>query len=476
MQRRFPGMPDTHARGVSNRRWGIVTQTVLLATAIAAIAVLVAGIAAAPFVRGAAVAEATGALGRLADLTAAYVDRPNARMPRDRLLARPLERILREEGVTGFLVAPDSALPPGLSEQAFVRILNGESVSESGVGADGRRILLEGRPVPQGAVVLTQPVDVASAATGLFLTRIAAALGLGLLIAVGIAFLVARRLSRPLREAQGVAHRMAEGQRQERLEPRGPTEVADIADALNALNSALVVSEGRQREFLLSVSHELRTPLTAVRGYGEALADELLPSEEVPSVGTTIAAEASRLNRLVNDLLDLARMGAVDFRITTTDIDAREILDEAGRVWRDRCEREGVVLTVDDIPEPVGVRGDAMRIRQILDNLMENALRVSPQGSSIHMGLHQDPAISGGRYAVFEVRDSGPGLTEDDRTVAFEPGALHERYRGVRPVGTGLGLALVQRLASSMGGSATVTSSPGHGTSFWIRIPIDESS
>ena len=458
------------------KRLGIVTQTVLLASAIAAIAVLVAGVAAAPFVQGASVAEATGALGRLADLTSVYVDRRDARAPRDQPIPRPLERILREEDVTGYLVGPAGGVPPGASQELVDEVLAGNAVSARGQDSQGQAILIEGRPVTQGAVFLTQPVAVASETTGLFLTRIAAALGLGLLIAVGIAYLVARRLSRPLRDAQGVAHRMAEGQRQERLEPRGPAEVADIAEALNALNSALVVSEGRQREFLLSVSHELRTPLTAVKGYGEALADDLLPMQEVSSVGTTIAAEASRLNRLVNDLLDLARMGAVDFRIAATDIDAREILEEAGRVWRARCDREGVSLSVDDIDEPVSVRGDAMRIRQIIDNLMENALRVSPQGSSIHLALHEDPKIGGGAYAVFEVRDSGPGLTDEDRAVAFEPGALHERYRGVRPVGTGLGLALVDRLATSMGGSATVTSGAAGGTSFWIRIPVAESS
>jgi two-component system sensor histidine kinase BaeS len=118
------------------------------------------------------------------------------------------------------------------------------------------------------------------------------------------------------------------------------------------------------------------------------------------------------------------------------------------------------------------VHVDAMRLRQIIDNLMENALRVSPQGSQIHLAIHTDAAISDGSFAVIEVRDSGPGLSEDDLAVAFEPGALHERYRGVRPVGTGLGLALVDRLASRMGGAAAVTSSPGVGSSFWIRIPL----
>jgi len=470
MRRKFRVMADTANR----KRLGIVTQTVLLASAIAAIAVLVAGIAAAPFVQGAAVAEATGALGRLADLTSVYVDRRDARAPRDQPIPRPLERILREEDVTGYLIGPQGGRPPGVSQELVDEVIAGNAVSGRGDDDRGQALLIEGRPVTQGAVFLTQPVAVASETTGLFLTRIAAALGLGLLIAVGIAYLVARRLARPLRAAQGVAHRMAEGRREEHLSPTGPAEVADIAEALNALNAALVVSEGRQREFLLSVSHELRTPLTAVKGYGEALAEDVIAREELPAVGATIAGEASRLNRLVNDLLDLARMGAVHFHIDASDLDAREVLEEAEQVWRTRCDNEGVHFSVDELTEPVLVRADAMRIRQIIDNLMENALRVSPQGSAIHLALHTDPDIAGGSFGVFEVRDSGPGLSADDIGVAFEPGALHERYRGVRPVGTGLGLALVARLASNMGGSATVTSKAGEGTSFWVRIPLVE--
>jgi two-component system sensor histidine kinase BaeS len=237
------------------------------------------------------------------------------------------------------------------------------------------------------------------------------------------------------------------------------------------LNAALVVSEGRQREFLLSVSHELRTPLTAVKGYGEALADRVLAESEIPDVGGTVAREAERLHRLVNDLLELARLGAVDFRIQVADIDASQVVSDAAAVWRDRCAREGVTFQVEGVGAPAWVESDAMRLRQIIDNLAENALRVSPDGSQVAFAIHRDPVIAGPGYIAIEVRDGGPGLTPQDIDVAFEPGALHERYRGVRPVGTGLGLALVARLASGMGGSATATSLPGEGTSFWVRIP-----
>lgn len=457
----------------SRRRMGITAQTVLLASAIAAIAVLVAGVASAPFVRSAAETEARGALASLADLTAIYVDRRELQGPGDRGLPRPLERILRDERITGFVITAETPLPAYASSVDVDALLGGASISVRGATDEGVSLLIEGRPVLGGAVLLVQPLAVAGEASTVFLLRIAGALALGLIIAVVTAYFAARRLSRPLRAAQEVAHEMAEGQRDRRLQPQGPAEVAEIAEALNALNTALVASEGRQREFLLSVSHELRTPLTAVKGYGEALADGLLPVEDIPDVGDVVAQEAERLHRLVTDLLDLARLGAVDFQFTLSRVDASEILREAARVWRDRCSREGVDFEATGLDAPVEITADAMRVRQIVDNLAENALRVSPAGSHITFALHEDPLVAGPGFAAIEVRDGGPGLDPNDLAVAFEPGALHERYRGVRPVGTGLGLALVARLAAGMSGSATVTSQPGRGSSFWVRLPMD---
>ncbi|MGA1146757.1 MAG: ATP-binding protein [Candidatus Nanopelagicales bacterium] len=451
------------------RRWGIATQTMVLVIAIAMIAVLVAGVASFPFVRAAAEAQSVGKLASLADITAAYADRRAPR--REELLPRPLAQVLGREQITGYVIERGADPPEEISRDLVEAVLSGESVSARADASRGSTFLIEGRPIDAGALFLIQPLTAVSAVTASFVIRIVAALVLGLIIAVGIAYVVSRRLSRPLRAAQQAALRMASGSREEQLPVAGPLEVADIAEALNVLNAALATSEGRQREFLLSVSHELRTPLTAIKGYGEALADGLVPAEDAAHVGGTVAAEATRLNRLVNDLLDLARMGAVDFRIATARIDVSEVVDDAARVWTDRCTREGVRFATVGTETPTPVVADAMRVRQILDNLLENALRVSPRDSAITVVIHHDPQVAGPEYTAIEVRDAGPGLSSEDLAVAFDPGALHERYRGIRPVGTGLGLALVARLAAAMGGSSTVTSAPGEGSSFWVRLP-----
>jgi len=458
------GPTGHHAAG---GRMSLVTRTVLLTSAIAAIAVLVAGLFSYPLVRSAAESQTRADLSRLADLTATALDRGPT--DHDQPLPRPLISALQAEQITGYLVPQGGPPPPGLSDQELAQVMAGAAVSSEGQTPDGL-VLIEARPlINGGAVVLEQPFTVVGVEAIEAVRRIAVALLLGLLIAVPIGYVAARRLTRPLRAARDAANEMATGSRSVTLRPEGPIEIADIAESLNRLNSALVVSEGRQREFLLSVSHELRTPLTAVKGYAEALSDGVIEGAEVPRTGATVAAEAARLDRLVSDLLDLARLGAVDFHIEPVDVDVVDLAEDAGAVWRDRAQPEGVTVELELPGEPLIVRTDPIRVRQIIDNLAENALRVSPPSSVMVLAVRRE-----GADVVVELRDSGPGLTSDDILVAFQPGVLHERYRGVRPVGTGLGLALVGRLALGLGGSAEAGGSREGGARFTVRLPLTQ--
>ncbi|MDQ5972841.1 MAG: hypothetical protein QG661_50 [Actinomycetota bacterium] len=448
------------------QRMSIVTRTVLLTAGIAAIAVLVAGLISFPLARSAADSQARAELSSLADLTAAALDRGVTDSRGGEPLPRRLIETLEYKQITGYIVVDGSVPPPGVSQRELERALRGENVSARGMTSEGD-VLIETRPLAAGgAVILEQPYTVVGVEAGDAVKRIAASLLIGLLIAVPIGFVASRRLTRPLRAARDAANEMADGSRDVTLRPEGPVEIADIAVSLNRLNSALVMSEARQREFLLSVSHELRTPLTAVKGYAEALSDGVIPTDDVARTGATVAAEAARLDRLVSDLLDLARLGAVDFHVSPVDVDLAEIAEDAAEVWRDRATPEGVTFVLDVPSAPVAVRTDPIRVRQIIDNLAENALRVSPPDSVIVLAVRSE-----GPWGVVEVRDSGPGLTADDVAVAFEPGVLHERYRGVRPVGTGLGLALVGRLSIGLGGSAEAGTAAEGGARFTVRIP-----
>lgn len=169
----------------------------------------------------------------------------------------------------------------------------------------------------------------------------------------------------------------------------------------------------------------------------------------------------------MNDLLDLARLGAEDFRLDVTTVDLTALVSDAGAVWRSRCRREGVEFRADVPAVPVVVRTDPRRLRQVLDGLAENALRVTPAGAPIVFSL----TTSAGS-AVLQVRDGGPGLSEEDYQLAFHRGVLHSRYAGLRPVGTGIGLALVHGLVARMGGRIEAGPAPEGGACFAVTLVL----
>ncbi len=448
-----------------------MARQIALVTAVAAVvSVLLSGLAAAGLVRGAYDARAREALQQQAALFAELVDRPagttSAAARRDlrRVFTRTGTRVVR---IGGDGRVPGAAGTPALPADLVAAVAAGEPVSSVRTIA-GTRYLVEAEPAgATGGVLLLQRGSDARAVDGTVLRRFALALLVGLACGAALGVALARRLARPLVAAAAAAHELAGGQRDVRLVPAGSREVGEVADALNTLAGALTASEGRQRAFLLSVSHELRTPLTSVRGFAEALADGVATGDDAAQAGVVIGREAARLQRLVDDLLDLARLGADSFRLDPVDTDLTALVADAAAVWQGRCEAVGVDLRVALPAYAVRARTDPGRLRQVVDGLAENALRVTPAGRPLVLALDREDGV-----AVLQVRDGGPGLAPEDLPVAFERGVLHERYRGVRPAGSGLGLALVQGLVTRLGGTIGAGHAAEGGAAFTVRLPL----
>jgi two-component system sensor histidine kinase BaeS len=336
---------------------------------------------------------------------------------------------------------------------------------------DGQSVLVEARPTNAGAIVLVQRRADAVAVGDAALRRLIVALAIAVGIAVLLGLIVAWRLARPLKRTAAAAHALNSGRRDVVIPPEGPVEVREVSDALNRLAAGLAQSEARQRQFLMSVSHDLRTPLTAINGYAESLADGVVTPDQTARVGAIMLSESHRLSRLVGDLLDLARLDAQEFRVDLAVIDVGGVIDSAADVWSGRCAAEGVRFVVERPVGPLIAWADASRLRQVLDGLLENALRVTPSGSLIVLaGRVEQPAAS--PHIVVEVRDGGPGLTDDDLAIAFDRSALYERYRGVRSVGTGLGLAIVHGLVERIGGMIEAGHAAEGGARFTVRLPL----
>lgn len=372
---------------------------------------------------------------------------------------------LRQDQIEIYLLRRGVPDHQGLPERVVAQIAAGSMVDVRG-RVNGRASFIAGRPLPgvNAGVVLTRP-----ASPGLawqVLGSVWWALLAGLLGGILAGALLARFVTRPIELAAAAAGRLAAGDRSVRIARHGPAEAVRLAEAVNQLAAALQTSEGRERDFLLSVSHELRTPLATIRGYAEALADGVVEADGAEQAGATMVAEADRLDRLISDLLVLSRLEAADLPLDVVAVDLAELVREAGRAWAARCSADGPVLSVELPDAPVTVDTDPGRIRQVLDGLCENALRVVPAGAPLVLAVRAGE--SGG---VVEVRDGGPGFTDDDLAVAFERGALNRRYRGIRKVGSGLGLALAARLVGRLGGRIHAGHAPEGGAMFTVELP-----
>jgi two-component system, OmpR family, sensor kinase len=396
-----------------------------------------------------------------------------AQLSESRIGVRRINEILRGQGVQvvrrgagGGLTGAEADAVRAARRAGIDRVAPSRPLSGS-AEVDGETLLVEARAVnDRVAVALVREVATARGTGRKLIGNVVVALGVGLLVAAGAGWLLARRLSGPLRRTATVAKSMSHGRRDLRVPREGPRELVEVGASLNELADALANSESRQREFLLSVSHELRTPLTAVIGFAESLTDGVVTGSEVPEVGRVIGAEAARLNRLVSDLLDLARLGADDFRLDLTEVDLSALVADAAQVWSARCAGAGVAFSVERPAHPVPVHTDPRRLRQVVDGLAENALRATPAGAPVVLALRAEAGSS-----VIELRDGGPGLSDEDYQSAFQRGVLHARYAGARPVGTGIGLALVHSLVSRLGGTVVAGPAPEGGARFAVVLP-----
>lgn len=420
-----------------------------------------------PFVHSSAVELSRASLANQADALSRFLDASWSTGNTTERIPADIVSILNDQDVVTVLVPPNAPAEAPMLESDRSPVVRHAEVSDIRTGTDGHSLLYEYRGLAGGyGIFVTQSESVADAPTRALLLRMGYGALVSLVFAMAAVVFYTRRATAPIREAVAAAEHMADGARNVRLVEGGVAEIADLSRSMNELSDALVRSEDRQRQFLLSVSHELRTPLTAIAGYAEALADGVITDEDVEPTGAVMRDESERLQRLVSDLLDLSRAGAVELRLSPQPVDLTEIISGAGIIWRDRCDREGLVFDLELPDHPVTVSTDAVRLRQIIDNLCENALRVTPEGQPLVLALREVP---GG--AEVQVRDGGPGLSEDDRRVAFEPSALHDRYIGIRPVGTGVGLALVGTLASRLGGRALAGTAVEGGASFTVFLP-----
>jgi signal transduction histidine kinase len=371
-----------------------------------------------------------------------------------------LARLLaaRGERVVLLPLPPPPSLP--LRPEDRTALAAGEPTSGR-VRWQGRDLLFAAHPTDGRALVVVRPARLGWADWGPFVGAFAFAGAVGLLLSAAVSAALAQAIARPVGRAAEASRRVAAGERPGQLPVEGPEELALLATSFNEMSARLERAREAERTFLLSVSHELKTPLTAIRGYAEALAEEAVSPAEAAEV---LVAEAERLERLVHDLLDLARLDQRAFTVRREPLDLSAVAREAVRRHEHRAHGFEVRLEVEASGLAPAL-ADPDRVLQVVSNLVENALRCTPTGGAVTV------RAGPGEIAV---SDTGPGLDPQDLPRAFERFFLYRRHGRDRPVGTGLGLAIVKELVEAMGGTVAVSSAPGRGSTFTVSLPVPE--
>jgi two-component system, OmpR family, sensor kinase len=311
-------------------------------------------------------------------------------------------------------------------------------------------------------VVLTREANAGlGASVRYFLLAAAATLVLGVIVAG----LLGRRLTRRIRDASAATQRIAGGQLSTRVPPPSADdhdELAELLRSINAMAEGMERSKVLEQQFLLSVSHDLRTPLTSIRGYAEAISDGAVPPKQA---ATVIESESRRLERLVADLLDLAKLQSRSFSLHPTRLDLRAAMATAVSAFvPDAAERQ-VKLQMQQHGPTVTVEADPDRLAQVAANLVDNALAYAR--FEVIVGV----AVEDG-WGTVTVDDDGPGIAVDDLPHVFERLYASRSQPQRRESSTGLGLAIVRELVAAMGGEVGAGIAPSGGARLWFRLPL----
>jgi signal transduction histidine kinase len=312
-----------------------------------------------------------------------------------------------------------------------------------------------------GALVVAKPTSQLRSRWITLVERLAVAFGGGLIVAGLLGVYLSRRIAEPLRRLSQAADEVAAGHYGVELpRPYGDDEISHLSARFSDMAAKLAESEQLSRNFLMSVSHELRTPLTAIRGHVAALHEGVIddPGLREASLGV-IEEEAMRLERLVGDVLDLAKLDAHRFTLLQEEVDMEQLCERAYATFGEVARLRSIDYRREILAHPVIVT-DGDRVLQIISNLLSNAFRWTPEGGRVELAL----SAENGAVSVV-VADTGPGITEEERDRIFRP--FWSRDGG----GTGLGLAIARELALALGGRIELESEPGRGSRFELVLP-----
>ncbi len=334
--------------------------------------------------------------------------------------------------------------------EQWVRVVDGKEVIEE------TRRGVTGEPLPPKEIAASVDVD------GLT-RRLIIALAVVVIGVAVVTALLARRVLGPIHALHTAAQRVSRGE-STRVDIAGDDELASLGRAFNEMADTLAQQEQRKRDLTNDIAHELRTPLTDLRCHLEALQDGVV--DVTPNTLATLHAEVTHLQGLVEDLGELARAEARQLPLSPERVIVSDILGQVRRQAAPRAAALGVHMVEVDAPNELAAWIDRGRLRQVLSNLVDNALVHTPAGGSIQLGANAVP-----EGTAITIQDSGPGIPAEHLPHVFDRFYRVDPSRSRTTGGVGLGLAIARQLVEAAGGRISVTSAPGHGTTFVVTLP-----
>ncbi len=354
--------------------------------------------------------------------------------------------------------------------EGLARVLAGEEI-ELHVSVDGDDFFTVGIPFVQrgavlGAVFMQTPAQVIEAGAAELLLPVVGVAAVSAVLAGTLLFFILHGVMKPLGRLTDAARAMAEGDFAVRVpENKSTREIAELSSAFNTMADELSQVEDSRREFVANVSHELRSPITAIRGYIEGMLDGTIPEEGREKYLSIVSDESRRLSHLIGELLSLSRLERDDAALDCTDFDICDLLERVFLRRTGDLESRRMDIDCDFEPEPCHVHADMARIDQVLVNLIDNAIKFTPDGGQISLRARAADGL-----CTVTVQDNGVGIQPEDRPRVFERFFTADRAH-TSGKGTGLGLSICQRILE-MHGQRIRLLDTAEGAAFAFTLPL----
>ncbi|GAA5527838.1 ATP-binding protein [Herpetosiphon gulosus] len=287
--------------------------------------------------------------------------------------------------------------------------------------------------------------------------------GITALLALAIGIGLARTLAAPLRSLTAAVHQLAQGERSVQVDDSGNDEIAELSQAFNTMSSELHRSEQVRRQMVADIAHELRTPLSVLQIELESIEDGV--SKPTPEVISSLGEEVQQLNHLIEDLRTLSLADAGQLSLNPVELEPQDVVNRAVNRMQLAAREKQLELANDSAEQIDLVHADPSRLQQVLVNLLQNAVRYTPQGGKIRVTARQSAG-----EVILGVHDTGAGFDPTEAATIFERFYRTDKARTRDTGGTGLGLAIVKGLVTAMGGRVWATSVPNQGSSFYVAL------